>query len=276
LYQLKHIGEKYNATTCLVMHSDVETIDRMYGKKAREIIENIDIWGFRSKTIKKRFEKLYGKVNRSFLCYSGIPASNIATTQRTFKSGLKNFLFVGQLIPRKYPEVIIKALNIAFKGEDFHVTYIGTGRESENIKKLAKELNISQKVSIYGRVSRDKVFEIMKLSDCFIMLSKPETFGLVYLEAMSMGCITIGSRGEGIDGVIENGKNGFLSEAGNEKKLAELLTKISFLSDKKLIEISDNAIKTAVNLSDEKVARKYIETVVSAQSEQKYGELISG
>lgn len=49
----------------------------------------------------------------------------------------------------------------------------------------------------------------MLASDCFIMISKNEAFGLVYLEAMSAGCITIASRGEGFDGVIIHGVNGF-------------------------------------------------------------------
>ena len=43
----------------------------------------------------------------------------------------------------------------------------------------------------------------------WIMISKNETFGLVYLEAMARGCITIGSRNQGIDGVINHGVNGF-------------------------------------------------------------------
>ena len=49
----------------------------------------------------------------------------------------------------------------------------------------------------------------MEESDVFAMVSSPETFGLVYIEAMAKGCVTIGSKGEGIDGVIVNNENGF-------------------------------------------------------------------
>ena len=42
------------------------------------------------------------------------------------------------------------------------------------------------------------------------MISQGEAFGLVYLEAMARGCITIASRGEGFDGIIKDGINGFL------------------------------------------------------------------
>lgn len=42
------------------------------------------------------------------------------------------------------------------------------------------------------------------------MPSYPEGFGIVYLEAMASGCVTIGTKGEGIDGFIRDGENGFL------------------------------------------------------------------
>ncbi|WP_320112681.1 glycosyltransferase family 4 protein [Draconibacterium orientale] len=267
LYQVIELGKIYPARTCIVMHSDVKIINRMFGKRSKEIIDKIDIWGFRSIDIKNKFENQYGVVNKSFLCYSGIPPNKINLSGRTFKNGIQNFLFVGLLIPRKYPEVLIKAVNTAYQGKDFHITYIGTGREKVNIERLAKKLNISEKISILGRVSREEVYETMKVSDCFIMLSKPETFGLVYLEAMSMGCITIGSKREGIDGVIKHGKNGFLSDAGDYNKLAELLDYISFLPEKELCKISNNAIKTASDLTDEKVAKRYLDSIKAAKLE---------
>ena len=37
------------------------------------------------------------------------------------------------------------------------------------------------------------------------MISELETFGLVYIEAMAAGCITIASRNEGFDGIIKDG-----------------------------------------------------------------------
>lgn len=42
------------------------------------------------------------------------------------------------------------------------------------------------------------------------MPSVREGFGMVYLEAMSCGCITIGTEGEGIADFIISGKNGIL------------------------------------------------------------------
>ena len=55
------------------------------------------------------------------------------------------------------------------------------------------------------------------------MISKEETFGLVYLEAMSMGCITIASKNEGMEGIIIDGENGFLCTAGDDDELASII-----------------------------------------------------
>ena len=96
------------------------------------------------------------------------------------------------------------------------------------------------------------------------MISKAEAFGLVYLEAMAQGCITIASRNEGFDGIIQHGVNGFLCEAGNVDELSDLLTSIRNMDKDKLIEISNNAIETAKRLTDAKAAKLYIDNVSAA------------
>jgi glycosyltransferase involved in cell wall biosynthesis len=262
LFQVKELGRLYQSKTCVVLHNDVEIIGKIYGNTADDIVRSIDVWGFRSNDIKGRFEQLFGKAKQSFLCYSGIPANNLNPPVRTFKNGLKNFLFVGMLIPRKFPTALVEAINHTFKGEKFHITFIGQGPEKEKIQSLAEKLNISAKISIPGRIPRNEVFQLMNQSDCFIMISKRETLGLVYLEAMSNGCITIGSKYEGIDGIIEHGKNGFLCNAGDQNELAFLLKNISELSPDELTAISKNAIKTASDLTDKKAAKHYIESVL--------------
>lgn len=100
-----------------------------------------------------------------------------------------------------------------------------------------------------------------------IMISKGEAFGLVYLEAMSRGCITIASRCEGFDGVIVDGENGFLCEAGNGKELSEIIRRINSLSSAQKQTISDNAIRTAQNLTDSIAAKLYIDHVINSLTE---------
>jgi glycosyltransferase involved in cell wall biosynthesis len=90
------------------------------------------------------------------------------------------------------------------------------------------------------------------------MISEGETFGLVYLEAMACGCITIASRGEGMDGIIEDGVNGFLCKPGDVQELQEIIEKIDALDQKQLYSISYQAYLTARRLTDIKVAENYL------------------
>ena len=90
------------------------------------------------------------------------------------------------------------------------------------------------------------------------MISKGEAYGLVYLEAMSRGCITIGSINEGIDGVIVDGFNGFLAKAGDSKSLSNTISKISQLSNTEIRTIQQNAINTSRKYTDETTSLDYL------------------
>ena len=98
----------------------------------------------------------------------------------------------------------------------------------------------------------------MDSADVFIMISENETFGLVWLEAMSRGCIAIASRDEGMDGVIINGVNGFLCKAGDENELERIISDIKKMDATELHQISQKAIETAKNMTDRKMAEAYI------------------
>ena len=120
-----------------------------------------------------------------------------------------------------------------------------------------------------GRISRDEVVKQMDSHTIFVMISRAETFGLVYLEAMARGCITIASRDEGFDGIIHDGVNGFLCKAGDVDELSNLLSRIKSMPQAELQAICDNAIKTAHVLTDEKVANNYLNHLQNIISEYK-------
>ena len=53
------------------------------------------------------------------------------------------------------------------------------------------------------------------------MVSKPETFGLVYVEALSQHLPIIYAQGQGFDGYYQDGYVGYPAEAGNAAAIAE-------------------------------------------------------
>lgn len=253
------LKELYQVPTCFISHGIGEL--NVYGEHAKELLKNVDVVGCRSEYIRRKFECIYGGSVPTFNCYSGIPEKYIDPSVRKAFNEISQFVYVGTLILRKFPSAIVPALSQAFGDETFTLHYIGEGNEKTAIEKKAKECGVIDKVHLHGRMQRDQVLEILDKSDVFIMISKNEAFGLVYLEAMARGCITIASRREGFDGIIQDGVNGFLCEAGDSSELSSIISKIRSMCKDDIQRISENAIKTACELTDKKAARKYIDNV---------------
>lgn len=265
LEMMERLKKEFGCKTCYVAHLASIELERIYRQeRSQELIDGIDLIGFRSAYIRDAFMQKF-KYNRpTFQCYSGVPEKYIPTVpvERQFDN-VQNFVFVGTLIKRKFPAEIVPALVKAYGKDKFNVSYIGKGSETTNVDKYAKEFDVQDNVHILGYISRDEVVKQLQTNDVFVMISKSEAFGLVYLEAMAQGLITIASRKEGFDGIIEHGKNGFLCEAGNVEDLSSLIKEIRTMKPERLQEISRNAVETTKWLTDKNAAKMYIENVES-------------
>jgi glycosyltransferase involved in cell wall biosynthesis len=162
------------------------------------------------------------------------------------------------LIPLENIDILLEAVNLAFPERNFTLEILGEGMLKEKIAQKITELKLEGCVTMHGKLSRDEVQRKMINNDVFVMVSKPEAFGLVYVEAMSKGCITIGTIGQGIDGVIKHGENGFLSEARNVEALKDIFIEINRMSYEDKMNLASNAIETASLLTDRKVASDYL------------------
>ena len=259
LGMLKH---KFGVPAVLVLHNGAQTLTGVYKDDSLKLLNDLDILGFRSDAIKRNFEQQFKLDKPSFYCYSGIPEQYMRGdyAKRTFKK-VESFVFVGTLYERKHPLEIIYALEDSYKKDAYSLSYVGLGTEGDKIQKLTEKLHKEDSIKLLGRVERSEVQKILHEKDVFIMISKNEAFGLVYLEAMAAGCITNASRNEGFDGIIKDGVNGFLCEAGNVQELSSIITKIRNMDSASLCSISDAAIATALELTDKKAAARYIKDI---------------
>lgn len=256
------------AKTCVSLHElNVNPIISCYGKKIVDVLDGVDKIGFRSVPIKKRFEAAFGNKRKSLLCWSGTPQYYLTMPQekaRVFESGkLTNFMYVGQTIKRKFPKETIEGVHNACDGDNFKMIYVGSKDIAyPETQEYVNQHQLQDKVSFTGKIPRDEIIRYYDQTECFILISKDEVFGLVYLEAMSRGCIPIASRDEGMEGIIIDGQNGFLCQAGNVQELTSIIKKLKQMSadEKKLL--SDNARKTANELSDYNVAKLYLNEVM--------------
>lgn len=168
-----------------------------------------------------------------------------------------SFVYVGALIKQKKVDVVIKTIfkliNIM---PDISLKIVGDGLERKNLQDICIDYGINEKVEFLGKLPNKKVLEIMSESEYFIMPSVNEGFGIVYIEAMASGCITIGTRGEGIDGFIIDGENGFLVNS-NSENIVDIILKCE-RNDELKNTVVNNAKKDARCLTWDKNAEENI------------------
>ena len=259
-----------HAKTCVSLHEDGETVKALLGKKSEDIINAIDIIGFRSVPIQKSFESFFGSQHKSLLCWSGTPEFFLKTPsvkERVFTDGpVHGFIYVGQTIKRKFPKQTVEGVHKAMGNHPYKLVYVGSKDIGyPETQEYVIDHHLEDKVTFTGKIPREEIIRYYDESDVFIMISMGEVFGLVYLEAMSRGCITIASHNEGMEGIIEHGVNGFLCEAGNADELASIICHINNLSAEEKKAISDKARAKAAELSDYNVAKYYIDSVINCK-----------
>ena len=87
------------------------------------------------------------------------------------------------------------------------------------------------------------------------MLSTPETFGLVYIEAMSQGTPIIYSKFTGIDGFFKDGEVGYGIDPKNYNKLNDNIDLII----KNYKNISENCLQNSITFNWHNISKKYIQ-----------------
>jgi len=133
-------------------------------------------------------------------------------------------VFVGSLIGRKGIEFLLKAIPpVVERYPDFELVILGKGAVEAELKALAGELRIAERVRFAGQVDATVVKETIDESAVLVLPSLSEGLGRIALEAMSRGRPVIGSAVEGIKESISDGKNGFLVTPGSDKEIAEKL-----------------------------------------------------
>ena len=131
---------------------------------------------------------------------------------------------------------------------------VGDGPELHQVKNLARELGISDKVFFLGKSKR--IEQITSISDVFLLPSETESFGLVALEAMASGVAVVSSNVGGLPEVNKDGVTGFLNEVGDiEGMIASVLT---ILKDKDtLARFKTNALEHSRNFELNKIVPVY-------------------
>lgn len=147
----------------------------------------------------------------STVVYNGVNPVLFSPAQPNSVETRYEILVIGTLLQSKGHELVLRALgSLKPSLPQIRCRIIGEGPQRAEFEALASELRLGNQVRFIGRQSRSEVAEAMRCCSVFVLPSRNEGLGCVYLEAMACGKPVIACSGQGIAEVIEHGKNGWL------------------------------------------------------------------
>jgi len=168
-------------------------------------------------------------------------------------------------VERKGVDYLIKALK--YVKDDYKLYIIGDGYKRSELEELVKKENLSERVKFFGFVTDKDLIEYYKKSKIFVLPAihdrrgDTEGLGMVLVEAILNGTVSIGTSVGGITDIIEDGKSGILVKEKDEKELTQKINLLIENDDlyKKLQYEGYRIIKEKFSI--EKVNKKYLELI---------------
>lgn len=153
---------------------------------------------------------------------------DISSFQYVKRDNNQQFMFisVGNLLPIKGFDILIKAFAKAFHDDnDVTLSIVGEGEEREYLQSLINKYDVSDKVKLLGQMTRLDLSLLMGEASAFVLASRSETFGVVYIEAMSSGMPVVATCCGGPEDFV-NEDNGILVPVDAIDALSEALKTI--------------------------------------------------
>lgn len=146
-----------------------------------------------------------------------------------------SILWAARMIDWKHPELVVKTaayLKEHLKDHQeeipFHITMIGGGELEEEVRSLAEELGVTDKITFAGFRGPEEVRAAMEESEIYLVTSdRKEGWGAVVNEAMNSGCTVVADHMIGAaPWMIRQRENGILYRDGCEQQLQEYVAEL--------------------------------------------------
>jgi D-inositol-3-phosphate glycosyltransferase len=178
------------------------------------------------------------------------------------------FSFVGRIQPHKGPDVLLRAAaqmveHSPYLRAKLAVVIMGGAsgggvNELDNLKGLAKFLNIDDVVHFIAPVAHLGLADWYRASDLVCVPSYSESFGLVALEAQACGTPVVATAIGGLRTAVSDGISGSLVDGHDPKAWSAVISRLITEPQRRLL-LSMGAIEHASHFGWEKSARKTLD-----------------
>ncbi len=199
--------KKYDVPYVVTEHgSSVAKIEKGTSahEKYKKVYENaakiISVSSFLRKNILEKF-------STDAVVVHNIVDTDIFKLSKSKKEAKETFKLVaaGNLIDRKGFDVLLSAYaEFAKNNPQSTLCIMGDGPEKESLKNLAQKLGVEAQVNFLGKYTREEFSHELQSSDAFVLASRHETFGVVYVEALANGVPVIATSCNGPEDFVND------------------------------------------------------------------------
>lgn len=165
---------------------------------------------------------------------------NEIRNQFNIDSETRLIIYVGRIASEKSLDIVLNGYAAAMKsGSQSRMMIVGGGPDLEQLKELARKLNISDKVIFTGNVAANQVARYYHAADAFVSASLSETQGMTFIEALASGLPLFARPDKVLDQLLIPDKTGWYFDDAED--FAEKICAFELLSSQALSEMSKNA-----------------------------------
>jgi glycosyltransferase involved in cell wall biosynthesis len=175
-------------------------------------------------------------------------------------------LYLGRMSGEKNLDRLLQLFSyVADETDRVYLVLIGDGPDLEDLRALAQELNIAERVRFTGGIPYEEVPEYMSMGDFFVSASLSEVHPLTFIEAAAAKLPALGIRSPGVADIIIDGETGLLAE---DNDLSFGLRFLRLAQDEELRHrLGEQAAEHARQLSVENNARRLLELYRDLESQ---------
>lgn len=169
--------------------------------------------------------------DRCHVVHCGIEPEGFRPVPRAPTPGLRRTLrmiTVGRLHPIKGLPLLLRACaDLPEDCRDWTLEVVGDGPMEGELKALARELGVADRVRFAGALSPEDVAAAYDRADCYVLSSFMEGLPVVLMEAMAKGLVVISTRVAGVPELVESGKGGILVPGGSATALRDAIADVA-------------------------------------------------